>query len=161
MRSNRKYMAIGFIAVIFFIWLYYPIYQHNMIYEKSAKPYRERWIKRFNSCKSLQDIKRLPSVKDDEQLFVREFSDKSWMAVYWHSAHSNVSNNIQPNGLATLGWDGTLAYDSKGNMYWSDYHFCGEDMLNRWFLGPGFNSLSELYNASNMKLYRFKQITLH
>ena len=77
------------------------------------------WVGRLRQCHTLQQVKALPQPKLGH-LNTRVFADGSWVAISWHCFHDEED---VPSGK----WDGGVMRDSTGQMYWTPYHFCGDE----------------------------------
>ena len=101
------------------------------------------WVDRLRQCHTLQDIKALPQPKPGS-LDTRVFADGSWVAISWHCIHDEENT---PGGE----WDGAVLRDSTGQVYWTNYHFCGYEGFSAEFLNIPAKSLPQFYQNVGFK----------
>ena len=105
--------------------------------------FKNETIKFFKSEKS---ITKIQSAISDLGIFIT-YSDNSWIAIQYADSHT------------ILGWSLAIACTSDGNLYQSDFHFCGRFKAYRLAKKKQDEENLELNKSGNEKINYTKTFT--
>jgi hypothetical protein len=136
-----KFVPLLLLAIVGAAILYSAIMYHY------ASPYFQRrfvrqWSGVFGQCKTLDDIKRLPPKLHPEWIYIRQFTDGSWLAASSTSPSDNGADYFA-----------SVFRDSRGRISTADHDFDGYEGLAGDISDVKANSLDEFYaNSSHLHL---------
>lgn len=84
----------------------------GMIRAHPAHAFIQTALTDFRRCRRLADVRALRN-DGKSQMVIWEFQDRSWIAVRNHPSDHYADD-----------WDATVILDSRGQLYWTDKHFC-------------------------------------
>jgi hypothetical protein len=117
-------------------WPFLP-YKLPGTHRWARERFYSQWTTRFRACRTLAQVKALTTGGQPSYLDTRVFRDGSWVAITWHSIHDEGGE-----------WDGSVLMDSRGRLFRTDHHFCGEEGFQAEFQRVAALSLEEFYQRA-------------